>query len=219
MNKIKYLGGLMAMVFLAACSSTPVIEDKPSSEFEGLNKVSSSGFSEAWARPGTNLSMYGSIKATPLKSADAEIVQPGQSIQTRVQRDMEMTPEIEQGLADNWDRAITAAADKAGLSTDGSGDKVLRIDSTMTRIAPSANFAAESSTPGRSTVYTEDSGEASIEFKLYDDASGELLAVVRDKRRVGSQIWSRSNSVTASADVRNLYNTWATRLVSRITGQ
>ena len=218
MNKIKYISGLLALVVLAACSSTPVLEETPSSEFQGLNKVSSSGFSEAWARPGANLSGYSSIKATPMKSQDAELVQPGQSIQTRINRDMEITPEVEQQLAETWNNAITNAAADAGLATDGSGDKVLRIDADMTRIAPSADFAAEKSNPGRSTVYTEDSGSASIEFRLYDDASGELLAVVRDKRRVGSQMWARSNTVTASADVRNLYNSWANRLVTRITG-
>ena len=67
-------------------------------------------------------------------------------------------------------------------------------------------------------MYTEDSGEASIEFKVYDQASGELLAVIRDKSRVGSQMWTRSNSVTASADVRNLFNSWANTLVQRLTG-
>ncbi|WP_170287470.1 DUF3313 family protein [Halioglobus maricola] len=218
MNTIKYIAGALAVTLLAACSSTPVMEDKPSSEFEGLNKVSSTGFNEVWGRPGTDLSSYSAIVATPLKSADAEIIQPGQSIQTRTRQDMEMTPEVEQGLAETWNDAITREAQDKGLATDGSGDKVLRIDASMTRIAPSANFAAEKQAPGRTTVYTEDSGDASIEFRLYDNTSGELLAVVRDKRSIGSQMWSRSNTVTASADVRNLYRNWANRLVTRITG-
>lgn len=218
MHTIRITLALFVLAMVAACTGTPTIEDKPSSEFPGLNKVSSSGFSEAWGRPGTTLSDYKSIRATSLKSSDAKIIQPGQSINTRVRKDIEMTPEIEAQLAQVWDTAITKAAKEQGLTADGNGDKVLRIDATMTRIAPSANFAEERNAPGRTTTYTEDSGEASIEIRLVDDASGELLAVVRDKRRVGSQVWSRSNTITASADVRNLFNNWAKRLTSRISG-
>ena len=94
----------------------------------------------------------------------------------------------------------------------------MRIDAALTRIAPSANFAEAQSAPGRTTVYTEDSGEASVEFRLYDQASGELLAVIRDKRRLGAQVWGRSGTVTAGADARNTLNSWATQLVRRVTG-
>lgn len=218
MNTIRITLALFALAAVAACTGTPTIQDKPSSEFPGLNKVSSSGFSEAWGRPGTSLSEYKSISITTLKSSDANIIQPGQSISTRVQRDIEMTPEIEAQLAQVWDTAMTSAAEEQGLAVDSSDSKVLRIDAAMTRIAPSANFAEERSAPGRTTTYTEGSGDASIEIHLVDDASGELLAVIRDKRRVGSQTWSRSNTITASADVRNLFNSWAKRLASRISG-
>ena len=67
-------------------------------------------------------------------------------------------------------------------------------------------------------MYTEDSGEASVEFRLYDQASGELLAVIRDKRSLGAQMWGRSNTVTAGADARNTLNNWSRQLVRRITG-
>ena len=205
-------------LLLAACSGTPTMQDKPSSEFPGLNKVSSSGFTEAWARPGAGVAEYKLINPTRLQSADAEIVQPSGTTGTRVRQEVTMTPELEQGLAEAWNNAITRVAGEQGLTIASEGDKLLRIDATMTRIAPSANFAQERTTAGRTTVYTEDSGEASIEFKVYDQASGELLAVIRDKRRVGSQMWTRSNSVTASADVRNLFNSWANTLVRRLTG-
>jgi hypothetical protein len=67
-------------------------------------------------------------------------------------------------------------------------------------------------------VYTEDSGDASIEICLYDQGSDELLVVIRDKRRVGAQVWGRASTVSASADVRNLFNTWSNQLLSGITG-
>ena len=218
MNTLSKILGPVALALVTACSSTPEIQDKPSSEFAGLNKVTGSGFSEAWARPDAALASYRVISASELNSADAQIVQPGQSLNSRISRDWEMTPERQQALAQAWATALDNAAREQGLATDGSGDKVLRIDAAITRIAPSANFAEEQKAAGRSSVYTEDSGEASAEFRLYDQASGELLAVIRDKRRVGSQAWSRSSTVSASADVRNLLSSWATRLVARSRG-
>lgn len=218
MNHVNYLLALVSVALLTACSSTPTLEETTSSEFAGLNRATGTGFGEAWVRPGAALSDYRVIDPTALRSADATIVQPNQSAYSRTGRkDVRMTAELGTALAEAWDASIRRAASDKGLEIAADGDKVLRVDAALTRIAPSANFAEENASPGRSTVYTEDSGSASIEFRLYDARSGELLAVVRDKRRVGSQHWSRANSVTAAADVRNLFNQWANRLVVRIT--
>jgi hypothetical protein len=207
---------LCISLLLTACSTTPTLEDKPSSEFIGLNKVSGSGFSEAWGRPGAGLANYRVVQVSPLQSAGAEIVQPASS--TRASQDWQLTTQRQAALQAGWAEAMGAAAQKHGLDTSGNGEKVLRIEATLTRIAPSANLQQEQQSPGRSTVYTEDSGEASAEFRFYDDASGELLAIIRDKRRVGNQVWGRASTVSASGDVRRLFNSWANQLLSRITG-
>ncbi len=210
--------GLIGIALLVACSGTPELQEKESSEFTGLNKVTGTGFNEAWAKPGAALADYRVIAASPMASADAEIVQPGDTAGTRIRHDWEMTPERQDSLAAAWDSAINAAASGAGLTVGSEGDKVLRIDARMTRIAPSADFAQTQSAAVRTTVYTEDSGDASVEFRLVDQGSGELLAVIRDKRSLGSQLWSRSSTVTAGADVRNTLDRWARQLVARITG-
>ena len=208
---------LALLLLITACTGTPTLEEKPSSEFIGLNKVSSSGFKEAWARPGAGLAAYQTIQVSPLQSADAEIVQPQTT--ARIHHDWELTPQRQQTLADNWLKAMQSAAARHALDTSGSGDKVLRIDAALTRIAPSANLQQEQQAAGRSTVYTEDSGDATIEFRLYDLSSGELLVVIRDKRRIGNQMWGRANTVTASSDVRTLFNSWSNQLLSRVTGK
>ncbi len=209
---------IAAITLLGACTGTPTLEETPSSEFAGLNVVSSSGFSKAWGRPGTKLTEYKVIDAQTLQSANAEIVQPSSSGSVWSRKDWELTAEREQALASAWNKAVEDAAAKHGLDTSGSGDKVLRIETEITRIAPSVNAGEMQNSPGRSTVYTEDSGDASVEFRLYDQASGELLVVIRDNRRVGSQMWGRASTVSISADVRNLLSSWANRLLSRVSG-
>ena len=129
-----------------------------------------------------------------------------------------MTPERQQTLSRAWDDSMRKAARKRGLDSSGQGEQVLRIDAELTRIAPSANLAETDRAAGRTRVYTENSGDAAVEFRLYDQASGQLLVVIRDQRSIGPDMWGQANTVTASADVRNLLNNWSNTLLSRVTG-
>ena len=72
-------------------------------------------------------------------------------------------------------------------------------------------------TPGLAK-YTEGSGEASLETRLYDQAATRLLVAIGDRRRIGAQIWANASTQLASANMRNLLNTWANQLLLRITG-
>lgn len=217
MNKLlPACAGVVLALLITACTGTPTLEEKPSSEFPGLNKVSHSGFREAWARPGANLPGYRSILISTLRSDRAQVIQPASS--SRIRRDWEMTPERQQTLSRAWDDSMRKAARKRGLDSSGQGEQVLRIDAELTRIAPSANLAETDRAAGRTRVYTENSGDAAVEFRLYDQASGQLLVVIRDQRSIGPDMWGQANTVTASADVRNLLNNWSNTLLSRVTG-
>jgi hypothetical protein len=211
---------MMALLSLAlllnACAGTPELSEKPSEEFPGLYAVSNSGFNEAWARPDSELASYDIIEVSGLRSAGAEVVQPGGS--SRLSGDWELTPERQQALAAAWREAMTSAAQRGGLDSSGRGEKVLRVDARLTRIAPRADFSQSQQSAGRTTVFTEDSGEASIEIRLRDRGSDELLVVIRDRRRVGPRMWSQANTITATADLRSLFNSWSNQLVTRIRG-
>jgi hypothetical protein len=217
MNKLhRALGFLAVTIISTACTGTPTLEDEPSAEFAGLNKVSSSGFREAWARPNAGLAQYKIIQISNLSSANAEIQQPSSS--KRIRKDWELTPERQQALARGWSDAMIAAADKHGINIGGDGEKVLRVDAEITRIAPSADLEQAQASTGITRVYTEDSGEASIEIRLYDQGSNTLLVVIRDRRRIGAQMWANASTQLAAANMRNLLNTWANQVLLRITG-
>jgi hypothetical protein len=217
MNKLhRALGFLAVTIISTACTGTPTLEDEPSAEFAGLNKVSSSGFREAWARPGAGLAQYKVIQVSNLLSANAEIRQPSSS--KRIRKDWELTPARQQALTRGWSDAMNAAADKHGISTTSDSEKVLRVDAEITRIAPNADLEQAQMTAGLATVYTEDSGEASIEIRLYDQGSNTLLVVIRDRRRIGAQMWANASTQLAAANMRNLLNTWANQVLLRITG-
>ena len=110
MKITRFSAATLCLLLITACSSTPELQDKQSTEFSGLNKVTGTGFSEAWARANAGLSSYSVVSLSTIESADAEIIQPGRSAGTRIQKDWEMTQERQQSLAAAWDSAITRAA-------------------------------------------------------------------------------------------------------------
>ena len=198
---------------LAACVQPPTIEQQPSTEFaaQGLHPVSSSGFESAYVRPGANLPSYSAVDIQPLDAANVQFVRtavPGTS-----RRDWEITPEREANLQAAWDRAMSRAF--ASYASADSGPATLRITAALTRIEPGRSSTTRSGAGGTPTMSSGDSVDISAEFRLYDAASGDLLAVIRDRRTAGLALWSRA----AGADMINLFGAWAGLLHTRVSGR
>jgi hypothetical protein len=62
---------------------------------------------------------------------------------------------------------------------------------------------------------SQDVVEISMEFRLYNQASGDLLAVIRDSRTMVSVAMSR----TAPVGVETMFNSWAALLHTRVSGR
>ena len=96
------------------------------------------------------------------------------------------------------------------------GDNVLRITAKLTRIAPSAPKDDYRSRPvGRSKVVTEGAGDLSVAVTFSDSETGEVLALAKDTRS-GSSQWGINNSVTNSAEVRRVFNSWALQIAAQL---
>ncbi len=124
-----------------------------------------------------------------------------------------MTPERERVLQDAW----AGAMDRAFSDYDrgGQGERVLRITAGMTRVSPRPGSAGGPSAVGVPPGYVGELANISIEIRLYDQASGDLLAVIRDNRDVPVLQWTQ-------ADGRNmlaLFNSWAGLLHARVSGR
>ncbi len=203
-----------ALALVAACSAPSGLKQEASTEFSGLYRLAGTGFSEAWVRPDAGLENYSAISATPMQSAGAEVIQPGSSVGSRINLDWEMTAERQASLAAAWNHAINNAAAAAGMQSTPPAAQALRIDSRLIRIAPRADFNRVQNASGHVVLLSEYSGEAWVEFRLFDNASAQLLAVFRDRQQLGPGLWHRSNTVTATMDTRNALDTWARRLLS-----
>lgn len=76
--------------------------------------------------------------------------------------------------------------------------------------------APETSSPGRSTTFTADSGAATLYIELYDSVSGQIIgrAFDRQSARNPGSLMRWTNRATNTADARRVFRDWATSLRS-----
>ncbi|MCB1732173.1 MAG: hypothetical protein KDI21_17020, partial [Halieaceae bacterium] len=123
-----------------------------------------------------------------------------------------MTPERQRAMQKDWAAAMDQAFAGYGRAAQGTG--VLRIAAKVTRIAPgrpnAATIGGEMLSAGSRDVV-----EVFVEFRLYQQDSGALLAVIRDSRTMTSVAMSR----TASIGYEIMFGSWAALLHTRVAGK
>lgn len=201
--------GLLALLSVACAS--PKVGDTAAIEFAGqdLHPVRSSGFESAYVHPQAELASYKSIDITPLDVASLEITQttvPGTN-----RRDWVMSPEREQRLTEAWQ----SATDRTFSDYQGQDSRVLKLTAQLTQLRPGRSAGTIVGTSGAPVRGTGDTVDVSAEFRIYDRASDQLLAVIRDRQTIASLQWSRAEGV----DMVNLFNSWAGLLHTRISGR
>jgi hypothetical protein len=198
---------------MTACAGPPVVQEQPSSEFsaEGLHPVSSSGFAAAYVRPDAKLSSYRIVNIETLELDNIDVSRI--AVAGTLRRNWQMTPEREAALQQVWARAMDRSF--SGYQRASSGDNTLRISASMIRVAPGRPTATTVGRDLQPMGSSQDVVEISMEFRLYNQASGELLAVIRDSRTMVSVAMSR----TAPVGVETMFNSWAALLHTRVSGR
>ncbi len=211
---LKFAFAAVLVALISACSS-PTVKEEAAPEFaaEGLHAVKSSGFAEAFVLPSAELSSYRSVNIEALDLSGTEVTNT--AAQGTVRRNWELSPEQAQSLEQAWAERMDRAFGDYDL--EGTGDKVLRISSALTKVQPGTGsigtrgVAGGQQPPGVAGEIVDISGE----FRLYDQGSGDLLAVIRDTRRISGQQWPRN----ATADISSLFASWSGLLHSRVAGR
>lgn len=210
---IKSAGSLLLLATLLTACSSPTLKDEPSGEFadQGLHEVRNSGFEWAWARPQANLPAYRVLDIVDMDLAGTEFSRAMPSGTVRAQ--WQTSPRLERDLQQLWRDITGRVFSDYDLSADG--DRVLRVKAALTRVAAWRTSSTSNTAPGRSGGVSAESVRVTAEFTLYDVASGDLLAVIRDQRVIGLKEWTRG----AGQGLNSSFNSWAALLHTRISGR
>ena len=209
---IKTLVSITVISVVCACAS-PSLKEQVSAEFatEGLHKVSSSGFDEAYVHPNAKLTSYRAVNIEALNTGNTKVTNTVVSGTTR--RDWQITPTREKNLAKAWAVAMDRAF--ASYQKRADGEQVLTIAAELTRVIPGRTSATSSAGRGKPVMGSAESVDIEVEFRLYDQASSDLLAVIRDRKTISIVLWSQSEG----AQMGNLFSSWAGSLHLRISGK
>ncbi len=212
MKLILRLAALSLAVLATACSS-PSFQEEPSGEFgdQGLYPVRSTGFDEVHARRDAGLSSYPGVLIEPLRLDGVTI--SGTMVPGTTQRDWQITENRGATLTDAWQSAMSRAF--ADYDQSGEGGKVLRISSSLTDIRGRTRSVTGATAAGVPAAAGGNTVDVSMEVRLYDRTSGELLGVIRDQRDVLLVQWTRADG----RDLVNLFNSWASLLEARVSGR
>ena len=212
--RIMYLTA--AALLLAACASEPSIQQGPDAEtsFDGLVRIDNSRFQRAWIDPEVDLKSYSKIIPG---NAEFEFRAVKERTRTSTSLSSEQEFWIDESKRQKLIETVTEifreemAGSKHFTITDAPGPDTLIVTGALldivSRVPPER--------VGRSDIFLDSVGEATLVLELRDSQSGETIYRAADRRaieRPGSQM-IEVNTVTTWAEVRRWARRWATRLV------
>ncbi len=213
---------LAACLAIAACAPmNPVIEtDGPT--YDGMIPVRDSGMKEAWVKPDINISSFRQILLLPAE-VQFRAVRPGAgtSLSRSQDQDFPLSPADQKRLVDTVTavfREELAQSRNLTLTTEpGAAVLLVRISllDIVSKVPPEE--------PGRTEIFLDEIGAATLVLELQDSMSGETLARAVDRRAAdpvdglyGQGTLARVNSVTAWSEVRRVARRWADLVTRRI---
>ncbi len=214
---------LIFTVVLVACTTAPpTIQTGPDAElsFDGLHKVDNSQADVAWARPDFDISGYTKIWLVGAGIEYRQVKDRGRSTMARSQGgpyfiDDKSRAQFEKLVGEVFNEEFQKI-EKYEL-VDGPGPDVLMIRGGLLDVT---SYVPPDPIGGRSYIYLSSVGEATLVLELRDSETGTILARSVDRRAAETigGTFTRSNSVTNSAEARRLIRFWATRLREGLDG-
>jgi len=213
---------IFAVVLVACTTAPPTIQTGPDAElsFDGLHKVDNSQADVAWARPDFDISGY--TKIWPV-GAGIEYRQVKNRGRTSVDRTRGGPYFIDDKSRAQFEELVGTVF-KEELEkieryelVDGPGPDVLMVRGGLLDVT---SYVPPDPVGGRSQVFLSSVGEATLVLELRDSETGTILARSVDRRAAETigGTFTRSNSVTNSAEARRLIRFWATRLREGLDG-
>ncbi len=202
---------LPALALLSGCATQePSLQTGPDAEVtsEGLVRVENSKVDEALMRPDVDFTRFTSIMIDALDLSNVNVVQPTSSVRSAGNKKWELTDKDRAYLQNLYQEKMDKYLfDRGGYArANQAAPNVLRLTVAVVQIAPSA--PKETSSVGRSVVYSQGAGAISIAGVLWDAGTGEVVARFADTRE-SDTYWGRNDAFNNKAEVRRIFDFWA----------
>jgi hypothetical protein len=213
---------LLAALSLAACASRNPVIDTGGETYDGMVPVRDSGMKEAWVKPDINISSYRQVLLLPAEM-QFRAVRPfaGTGLSGSTRTEFPISPANQKRLVEMVTevfREELARSRTLTLTTEPGPDVLLvhvSLLDIVSKVPPEG--------PGRTEIYLDEVGAATLVLELRDSMSGETLARAVDRRAADSPegirglgTVARTTSVTAWSDVRRVARRWARTVTQRI---
>lgn len=211
---ISALGAAALALFFASSA----LADQPPREWDGLVRVQSQRFDLAYLAPGADFSGYTKIMLDPTEAAfkpnwlrDYNTSTRGLSRRISDADANHALQEVQSGFNETLTHAYAAAGYQVVTEP---GPDVLRVRTAVINIAV---VAPDVMTPGRSSSFSEESGQATLVVEVRDSVSGAILGRGVDQRTLGDAGFiQRRTSANNRADFERAFRTWAQNSVDAL---
>lgn len=212
--------GLVAGLLVVACTPTTPVIETGGPTFDGMVPVRDSGLEEAWAKPDIDLGAYRQLLLAPVE-LQFRAVRPaaGTAVGRSQAKEFPINATDRQRFADLVTEVFREELGKSRTMTlaTAPGPDVLVVHVALQDIV--SRLPPEEA--GRSEIYLDKVGEATLVLELKDAESGETLARAVDRRAAdpvddpGTTV-TRVTTVTAWSEVRRVARRWASTVTTRI---
>lgn len=216
-NKLRallVLGSVLAFSGAFAASSKDLDELM---SHDGLQKISVKGIDVVYALPGATFATYDSVMIDKRVEVsfrkDFDPKKTGSRMKLTTAELDEIRAGVGQAVYEEFVKELTTKKGTYALS-ETAGPNVLVVRLSIANLYANAPDTMQ---PGRSRTYTVSAGEMTLFAELFDSETGAVLARVIDRREArDTGMLMMTDSVTNSAEVRNMARTWARILRERM---
>jgi len=224
-NSVVHLvSAFLLAIALTGCQSTPpTIQSGPDAELssDGLHKVDNSKSDIAWARPDFDISAYTKMMLVNAGIEYAKVENEGKLSRTERTRggpffiDEKDRAKLKELVTSVFNEELHKV--KRFTIVDEAGPDVLAVRFGLVNVA---TYVPPEPVGGRTYIFLNTVGEATLVLELRDSQTGTVLARTVDRRAaetLGGRFYI-SNSVTNSSEMKRLIRFWASRLRDNLDG-
>lgn len=203
----------LATGVISGCSMTKPHEKEAAIKADqaGLSAVEDSRFDGTFVAPNAQFSQYSKLLVEQLDLSEVKIRK--QSTDKINDTPWELSDADRRYYQERYTEALMT-----NLIVDGrfatslqTGADVLQVKAKVLEIAPLASKDDSKGRPTMMKVYSEGMGTMTLELTLVDSVSGDVLAIITDRRDLG-RIWEENNRVTNNIQIRLAFNQWLRNL-------